>query len=89
LQFDLGKQIDQDQVLIDRATQMNQVNPVLILRNHVLQSAIESAEMGDFSLVRQVAQMIRDPFNVTDEIKQKYHNFFRLEPKKIHVSCSS
>lgn len=89
LRFDWCDQLNQDSTLIDRAQRMNQVNPDFVLRNHVLQSAIEAAEHGDFSLVQKLVDIIQNPFDVTPEIRRKYSHFFKLKADKICVSCSS
>jgi uncharacterized protein YdiU (UPF0061 family) len=54
--------------LYDRHRQMAANNPTFILRNWIMQDAIESATAsstspGDYSKVRFILEMLRDPFN--------------------------
>lgn len=41
---------------------MDQHNPLYVLRNHLLQQAIDAAEEDDFSEIEQLYQRIRSPF---------------------------
>jgi len=46
-----------------RAELMGKHNPTFVLRNWIAQEAIEAAEKEDFSQVRAVLNMLKDPFN--------------------------
>merc|ERR1712062_209270 len=46
----------------ERMEMMNAVNPKYILRNHLLQNAIDSAEIGDYAEIERLRTMIEDPF---------------------------
>lgn len=49
-------------------TQMKRVNPAMIPRNHLVEEALEAAvEDKDFSAVRKLNDVLRDPFAYTDE----------------------
>jgi len=70
-----------------RLTKMKKFNPKYILRNYMLQDAIETAEKGDFTLVNNLLTIAHNPF---DEHKgfEKY-----TKPKNgwepLRCSCSS
>lgn len=42
---------------------MQQCNPAVIARTHLLQRAIEEAEQGDFSFAEQLIEAVSDPYN--------------------------
>jgi len=46
-----------------RAQAMDAVNPVVVLRHHHAQAAIERAQAGDFSEVRRLLAALRKPFS--------------------------
>jgi uncharacterized protein YdiU (UPF0061 family) len=46
-----------------RVSMMRKHNPTFVLRNWVMQDAIQAAESGDFSQVRTLAEMIKTPFS--------------------------
>lgn len=46
----------------ERRTAMNAVNPKFVLRNYVAQLAIDAAEAGDFSRVRETLDVLRHPY---------------------------
>lgn len=46
----------------ERVTIMNATNPVYILRNYMAQVAIEDAERGDYSEVRRLYDVLRNPY---------------------------
>ena len=63
-------------------------NPKFILRNYLLQNAIEKAENGDFSEIHNLHKITRNPF---DEQKEN-ESYAALPPawaKEICISCSS
>ena len=45
-----------------RRTRMNAVNPLYVPRNYLAQLAIDKAETGDFSLVRETLDVLRQPY---------------------------
>ena len=51
----------------ERVKLMNNINPKYILRNHLLQKAIEMAEKEDYSEIEKIKSMIMSPF-VDNEI---------------------
>jgi len=70
-----------------RLENMQKINPKYILRNYMLQEAIEKAELGDFSLVNDLLKIAHNPFLEYKEF-EKY-----TKPKKdfepLRCSCSS
>lgn len=57
----------------ERVTRMNGANPVYILRNYMAQSAIELAEKGDYSEVRNLYKLLQRPYDVQEGM-DKYTN---------------
>lgn len=73
---------------VEREQQMNQVNPKYVLRNYLLQRAIEKAEQKDFTEIDRLLELLRRPF---DE-QQRHESYAALPPdwaQHISVSCSS
>ncbi|CAM4476943.1 unnamed protein product [Lepidochelys olivacea] len=50
----------------ERVKIMNSNNPKYILRNYIAQNAIEAAENGDFTEVREVLKCLENPFEETE-----------------------
>ncbi|WP_366755928.1 protein adenylyltransferase SelO [Sulfurimonas sp.] len=72
----------------DRHTKMLSINPKYILKNHILQEAIEKAQQGDYSMIDDLLIVAHKPF---DEHKDLEHfcKLAPLESKNIKLSCSS
>ena len=76
----------------ERAARMNRINPKYVLRNYLAQLAIDKAESGDFSMVQEVLDLIRHPY---DEQPNREHFFSkrpewaRNRPGCSMLSCSS
>jgi uncharacterized protein YdiU (UPF0061 family) len=65
------KRLQQDNLPDElRRHKMNSVNPKYVLRNYLGQLAIDKAEDGDFSLVGELLELIRKPY---DEQQAKNH----------------
>lgn len=67
---------------------MNKSNPRFILRNYLLQNAIEKAERNDYLEVEILQKLIKNPF----EKSEKYNSYFEVTPKErrgLALSCSS
>ncbi len=47
----------------DRATAMNRVNPKYVLRNYLAQLAIDEAESGDYSMIHELLDCLRHPYD--------------------------
>ena len=71
-----------------RHQRMLSVNPKYVLKNHMLQKAIEDAQKGDFSMIDTLLHIARHPY---DELPQ-YEHFAQDTPeafKNLGLSCSS
>ena len=72
----------------ERAAAMNALNPKYVLRQYLLQAAIEQAQQGDASGVQELAQVMSRPYDEQPE----YQAYAALPPDwaaGICVSCSS
>ena len=71
-----------------RRSRMHAVNPLYILRNYLAQQAIDAAENGDYSVVRQLHQVLSQPFD-----EQPGMAAYAQRPpewgKHLEISCSS
>jgi uncharacterized protein YdiU (UPF0061 family) len=50
---------------------MNAVNPKFVLRNYLAQLAIDKAEQGDNSMVHELLELLRHPYD-EQPAKEKY-----------------
>lgn len=71
-----------------RKSKMNSVNPKYILRNYLLQVAIEKAQNDDFTEVDRLLKIMETPFAEQPEY-EKYANLPPDWATDITVSCSS
>jgi uncharacterized protein YdiU (UPF0061 family) len=67
---------------------MLSVNPKYILKNHILQEAIEKAEGHDFSMVEDLLKVALSPFEEHEEL-ESLCKLAPMESKNIKLSCSS
>jgi len=51
---------------------MKSANPKYILRNYIAQNAIEEAENGNFSEVRRVLELLKNPFEDTENTDREF-----------------
>lgn len=51
----------------ERKSIMDSCNPSIVLRNYIAQNAITKAEEGDFSEVKHLLSILRDPYSEIDE----------------------
>lgn len=71
-----------------RRTRMHAVNPLYVLRNYLAQQAIEAAEQGDYGPVRELHQVLSQPF----EEQAAMARYAERPPqwgKHLEISCSS
>jgi len=70
-----------------RLVKMKKINPKYILRNYMLQDAIDAAQKGDFSLVNSLLTIAQNPYNEHEE----FHHYTQLSKnfKTLKCSCSS
>jgi uncharacterized protein YdiU (UPF0061 family) len=72
----------------ERHTQMLQTNPKYVLKNYILQEAIDAAEKNDFTLVNELLILAQNPY---DEHK-RFEHYAGVTPQQhtnLKLSCSS
>lgn len=62
-----------------RRALMDANNPVYVLRQYMLQSAIEAAEKGDFTDVQRLQELMRNPYT-NQEDKYSEYNYTQIAP---------
>lgn len=67
---------------------MKRVNPKYVLKNYMLQEAIEKAENGDFSLVGSLLKIAQNPYEEHEEFS-RYAKATPHKFKALKLSCSS
>ncbi|WP_437882632.1 protein adenylyltransferase SelO [Pseudomonas sp. LRF_L74] len=71
-----------------RRQRMHAVNPLYVLRNYLAQQAIEAAERGDYAPVRELHEVLGQPF--TEQAgKQRFAERPPEWGKHLEISCSS
>lgn len=76
----------------ERKIRMNSVNPKYVLRNYLAQLAIGKAEEGDFSMVDELLDLLRNPYDEQPQRQQfsvKRPEWARNRPGCSMLSCSS
>jgi uncharacterized protein YdiU (UPF0061 family) len=76
------------------SAQMKLVNPKYILREWFLKPAYQQAKAGDYSLVRELQEVMTQPYaEQSQEVEDKYYRLKPLEYFSVggvsHLSCSS
>lgn len=79
---------DNNSSISARHTQMLKTNPKYVLKNYMLQEAIDAAEVGDFSLVDDLFDIAQDPY-VEHEAFERWAGVTPDEFKNQKLSCSS
>lgn len=70
----------------ERKGKMNLVNPKYVLRNYMVQLAIDAADEGDYSVINSVFKMLKKPYSEQTE----YEKWFAKRPDwaRNKVGCS-
>jgi uncharacterized protein YdiU (UPF0061 family) len=83
------KRLENNTASIDkRHEQMFRVNPKYILKNYILQEAIDLAEKNDFNLVNDLLKIAQNPYDEHSEF-ERYAGATPLAHKNLKLSCSS
>ena len=71
---------------------MNGINPKYVLRNYMAQLAIDQADKGDYTILNEMYEMLKQPYEEQIEFLQWYSKRPDWARKKIGcsmLSCSS
>ena len=70
----------------ERQTKMNVINPKYVLRNYMAQLAIDDANKGNYSLIDELFQLLKKPYD--EQLKNKKWFAKRPEWARHKVGCS-
>lgn len=83
------KRLEKENVSVsERHEKMKKVNPKYVLKNHILQEAIEKAEKHDFSMIDDLLTVALSPFDEHPEFEY-LSKPAPMNLKNIKLSCSS
>jgi uncharacterized protein YdiU (UPF0061 family) len=71
---------------------MDKVNPLYVLRNYLAQQAIDKAESGDYSMVHELMDVLKQPYTEQAgkaHLAGKRPEWARTKPGCSMLSCSS
>lgn len=78
--------IDENKDLAERISAMNKINPKYVLRNYMAQLAIDKADEGDYSLVSELYELLKKPYDEQPEMEKWFVK--RPDWAKNRVGCS-
>ena len=70
----------------ERKEKMNGVNPKYVLRNYMAQLAIDAADKGDYSVIEELFQLLKQPYS--EQVKQEKWFAKRPDWARHKVGCS-
>lgn len=70
----------------ERSSAMNQVNPKYVLRNYMAQLSIDAAEKEDYSILKELFELLQKPY----EEQPEYEKWFAKRPDwaRVKIGCS-
>jgi uncharacterized protein YdiU (UPF0061 family) len=83
---------DEDVSYDQRKEYMNEVNPKYVLRNYMAQLAIDKADNGDYSLIEELYQLLKKPYDeqpISEKWFAKRPEWARHKVGCSMLSCSS
>lgn len=84
---DYSARLSNDQrSMAERETAMNMVNPKYVFRNYLAQQAIDKAEQGDYSMVNELLDVFRKPYD--EQFEREHFAVKRPDWAKTKVGCS-
>ncbi|HEC60519.1 hypothetical protein LCGC14_0957020 [marine sediment metagenome] len=69
-----------------RRQRMNEINPKYVLRNYMAQLAIDKAELDDFSLVNELLELLRKPYD--EQVDMAHFAVKRPDWARDRAGCS-
>lgn len=85
--FDYQQRLSQDSSTSDeRIQRMNAVNPKYVFRNYLAQQAIDKADAGDYTMVNELLDVLRKPYDEQPEFE--HYAAKRPEWARSKVGCS-
>ncbi len=70
----------------ERISEMNKINPKYVLRNYMAQLAIDKADEGDYGLVDELYELLKNPYDEQPEMEKWFAK--RPDWAKNRVGCS-
>lgn len=84
---DLGETLQE--FITSRSKIMLAKNPKFILRNHLAESCIASANAGDYSMLEQLLYVLEHPYDEHLDVPAEWSSIPPLSAEDICISCSS
>lgn len=70
----------------ERSSAMNQVNPKYVLRNYMAQLSIDAAEKEDYSILKELFELLQKPYEEQPEYEKWYAK--RPDWARVKIGCS-